>query len=244
MKNLKIFAIALVGMAVLASCDNKNKETVSVATFENISLGADSINSYSTPNVYGWVSGDFGFTTGYSNTYGDYYYNFVVTSQKSNAFSNYTDQYHSAPGGAAAGNNYVVAYQETEGYESTGSSLDITYAKALAVIPGTYVTNTAYTASVIQNGNAYARAFSTDNNDYLKLTFTGYLAGVKMGSVDFYLADFRDGKSIIIKQWTYVDLTDLLIVDKISCKLESTDKGEFGINTPTYFCLDNFGAKN
>ena len=241
MKNFKVLVIALACAGLFAACNNK-KELVNVATFENISLGADTINSYSSTGVQNWVSGDFGFSTGITvSEYGNYYYNYVVSGQKSNVFNDFADQYHSAPGGAAAGNNFVVAYQESEKYLSNGSSLNITYKNALAYIPGTYVTNTAYAASVIKNGNDYARAFK--DGDYFKLTFTGYLVGVPTGSVDFYLADFRDGKSLIVTNWTYVELGDLGIVDEIRCKLESTDVGEYGINTPTYFCLDNFGAK-
>ena len=80
--------------------------------------------------------------------------------------------------------------------------------------------------------------------DYFKLTFTGYMAGVKIGQQEFYLADYRNGKSLIVKEWTYVELgLDLGIVDEIRCELTSTDMTDGSINTPSYFCLDNFGAK-
>ena len=239
MKNLKVLAIALLSVGIFASCEKK-EEVVNVATFENISLGADSINSYPSDGLYNWSSGDFGFSTGVAYE-GTYYYNYVVSGQKSNVYKDFSDQYHSAPGGPVANNNFVVAFQEDPSYLSEGSSLNIKYTGVATVIPGTYVTNTAYAAAVIKNGNDYARAFK--DGDYFKLTFTGYLAGVKLGSVDFYLADFRNGKSLIVKEWTYVELVELTIVDEIRCTLESTDKGDFGMNTPAYFCLDNFGAK-
>jgi len=236
MKNLKFWAVALMCAAVLMGCDKK-EEIVNVATFENISLGADSINSYTSDGLYNWSSGDFGFSTGvaYELTY---YFNYVVSSQKSNTYSDFTDQYHSAPGGAAAGNNFAVAFLDTY---TEGASLDIKYTGAATFIPGTYVTNNAYAATVIKNGNDYARAFEA--GDYFKLTFTGYLLGVKTGSVDFYLADYRNGKSLIVREWTYVELKDLGLVDEIKCTLESTDTGDYGMNTPAYFCLDNFGAR-
>ena len=234
MKNFKVMAIALMCVGIFASCEKK-EEVVNVATFENISLGADSINSYSTDGVQNWSSGDFGFSTGVAYS-GTYYYNYVVSGQQSNVYKDYTDQYHSAPGGAAQGKNFVVAYQEDPSYLSEGSSLTIKYMGFATYLPGTYVTNNAYAADVIKKGNDYGRAFK--DGDYFKLTFTGYLAGVKIGTVEFYLADFRDGKSLIVTNWTYVELKDLGIVDEIRCQLESTDTG-----TPTYFCLDNFGAK-
>ena len=237
MKNLKVMAIALMCVGIFASCEKKDEEKVNVATFENISLGVDSINSYSTDGVQNWSSGDFGFSTGVAYS-GTYYFNYVVSGQKSNAYKDYTDQYHSAPGGAAQGNNFAVAFLDTY---SEGASLNIKYTGFATYLPGTYVTNNAYAASVIKTGNEFSRAFK--DGDYYKLTFTGYLAGVKIGTVDFYLADYRNGKNLIVREWTYVELKDLGIVDEIRCTLESTDNGDYGMNTPAYFCLDNFGAK-
>jgi hypothetical protein len=63
------------------------------------------------------------------------------------------------------------------------------------------------------------------------------------GKVEFYLADFRNGKSLIVKDWTYVDLSSLKLVDRIKCTLTSSDNGDYGMNTPGYFCIDNFGGK-
>ena len=230
-------AVALLSVSLLASCDKKKEEIVNIADFENISLGADSINSYPSDGIQSWSSGDFGFSTGVAYN-GTYYFNYVVSSQKSHAYSSFADQYHSAPGGPVAGNNFAVAFLDTY---TEGASLNILYTGAVTYIPGTYVTNTAYAATVIKEGNDFSRPFA--DGDYFKLTFTGYLLGVKAGHVDFYLADFRNGKSLIVKDWVYVELTDLGFVDEIRCSLESTDVGEYGMNTPAYFCLDNFGAK-
>ena len=242
MKYLKVLAIALLSVGILVSCEKKQEEVVKVATFEEVSLGADTINSYTDAGVYNWISGDFGFTTGMTTSdYGKYYYNYVVSGQQSNVYKDFSDQYHSAPGGAVAGRNFVVAYQEDPSYLSKGSSLNITYSGFATYLPGTYITNTAYAATVIKEGNGFARAFK--DGDYFKLTLTGYLAGVKCGSVEFYLADFRNGKSLIVKEWSYLELTGLGIVDEIRCKLESTDVTNNSMNTPAYFCLDNFGAK-
>ena len=76
MKNLKVMAIALMCVGIFASCEKKDEEKVNVATFENISLGADSINSYSTDGVQNWSSGDFGFSTGVAYE-GTYYFNYL-----------------------------------------------------------------------------------------------------------------------------------------------------------------------
>ena len=61
MKNLKVLAIALLSVGILVSCEKKQEEVVKVATFEEVSLGANTINSYTDAGVYNWISGDFGF---------------------------------------------------------------------------------------------------------------------------------------------------------------------------------------
>ena len=222
---------------LLASCEKKNEEHLNVATFENVSVGEAGYTTYSSDGVNAWTSGDFGFTTGVAYE-GTYYYNFVVTNQTSNTYESYADQYHSAPGGPVAGEKFCVAFQDSY---SEGASLDIKYSGLLNYVPGTYVTNTAYAVNSMTKGDDYAKKF--EEGDWFLLTFQGYLGKVPTGKVEFYLADFRNGKSLIVKDWTYVDLSSLTLVDHITCTLTSSDTGDFGMNTPAYFCIDNFGGK-
>ena len=50
---------------------------------------------------------------------------------------------------------------------------------------------------------------------------------------------FRDGKSYISTSWEIVNLTSLGDkVYKIQMSVDGTDRGEWGINTPTYCCID------
>ena len=58
------------------------------------------------------------------------------------------------------------------------------------------------------------------------------------------MADLRDeAKAYIINDWRYVDLSGLGKVCKLGFALSSTDNGDWGMNTPAYFCFDNFGAE-
>ena len=77
------------------------------------------------------------------------------------------------------------------------------------------------------------------------LTITGYDANDKVtGTKEYYLADLRDAdKAYIINDWRYVDLSSLGKVKKLGFELTSTDNGTYGMNTPAYFCFDNFGAE-
>ena len=64
--------------------------------------------------------------------------------------------------------------------------------------------------------------------------------GESTGTVEFYLADYRDGKADAVSEWTWVDLTSLgPNVSRLEFQLESTDVGDFGMNTPAYFAIDN-----
>ena len=62
------------------------------------------------------------------------------------------------------------------------------------------------------------------------------------GDVTLYLADFRFGdnsQDYIIDAWTAVNLSSLGQVKTLEFSVSSSDTGDFGINTPTYFAIDN-----
>ena len=62
-----------------------------------------------------------------------------------------------------------------------------------------------------------------------------------------FLADFRSANNVqdyILKNWQWVDLSPLGNVDSLVFELKSGDVGSFGINTPTFFCIDNFTTKD
>ena len=86
----------------------------------------------------------------------------------------------------------------------------------------------------MKEGDAYAKKF--DENDWLLITATGYLDDVRVGTAEYYLA--QNGK--IADSWEIFDLSGIGTVDRVLFSLSSSDNGEWGMNTPAYFCLDNF----
>ncbi|MBR6128412.1 MAG: DUF4465 domain-containing protein, partial [Bacteroidaceae bacterium] len=112
-----------------------------------------------------------------------------------------------------------------------------------AVVPGFYITNSSYAYDSMTNGDGSAKKFA--KGDWFKLTITGYDAeDNETGSKEYYLADLRDeAKAFIINDWRYVDLSCLGQVAKLGFALSSSDNGAYGMNTPAYFCFDNFGAE-
>ena len=108
------------------------------------------------------------------------------------------------------------------------------------------VCNATYPALSMLYGDFVGKKFggeSGNDEDYFKLIIKGLDAsGNEISSVDFYLADYRfsdNTKDYIVKKWTTVDLTSLGAVNQITFTFESSDNGSWGINTPTYVCIDD-----
>ncbi len=106
---------------------------------------------------------------------------------------------------------------------------------------GLYVTNSTYAYLSMKNGDGFAKKFAKD--DWFKLEIFGKNAqGTNTPSLEVYLADFRNGKSEILNTWKWINLESLGDVKSLHFKLSSTDMGEFGMNTPSYFCIDGVTA--
>jgi len=128
----------------------------------------------------------------------------------------------------------------------TGAVMKLTGEAAGGLVESFYITNGTYAALSMLNGDGFAKKFggeTGDDPDYFLLTIKKYLDGqLSTDSVDFYLADYRfedNSQDYIVEEWTYVDLTSLGNVDSLLFTMSSTDNGDFGMNTPAYFCIDN-----
>lgn len=112
------------------------------------------------------------------------------------------------------------------------------------------LTNTTYTALSMRDGDSFAKKFggTTGNDaDFLLLIIEGRTAGnVLTGTVPFYLADYRfanNALDYIVNQWTTIDLSTLPAnTTSLTFELTSSDVGMLGINSPTYFALDNLAV--
>lgn len=97
-----------------------------------------------------------------------------------------------------------------------------------------YICQSSNTMKALKEGMSVARPFT--DKDTLALIITGINNQYEeIGeSVVYYLA--VDGK--FNQGWEKVDLSALDACNGLSFRMTSTDKGEWGINTPTYFALD------
>lgn len=219
-----------------------------VATFENLTLAAESYWN-GTDDKLSFVSGQYKFENGhevyvYPEYNYDYCYGFYYTNMTSTTFGGdyTTEQYKSCVGHGADNSANYATYNVNDW---TPKYLEVLGSEDGDVVKGFYVTNaaSAYTAMTTDGIMYGTRKFG--EGDWFMLTVTGYDAeGNTTGTKDFYLADLRDAdKAYIINDWRYVDLSGLGKVKKLGFTMSSSDNGEYGMNTPAYFCVDNVGAE-
>lgn len=208
------------------------------ASFENYTLPTDSFDNGSTGtnefNDAGIISPVF-----WDTAWGGYWAGGWALSNQTDSTREGTDGlYQSITGNAAHGINYLVG--------QNGSELKWPGPGLRFQLWSLSVTNSSYAYHSMKNGDAFAKKFGgADGNDpdYLILNITGKNWGKwSEDTIQFYLADFRfvdNSKDYLISDWQTINISRLNDVDTIHFFLTSSDTGQFGINTPSFFCMDN-----
>lgn len=134
---------------------------------------------------------------------------------------------------------YMVAYYSP--YMSR-RSIDLVFAEGKSYdLQGVYLNNNSYPYYCMEYGDAFARAFT--NGDDFTLTIHGVSADGSEKTMDVSLGSYTNGDLTINRGWRYVDLTPLGTVNELYFTMASTDSGDWGMNTPGYFCLDKLMVK-
>jgi hypothetical protein len=225
---------------VWGACCKAPAQTVS--NFENLSL---------TPGAF-WDGSDFsgGFTSGnaffpnvyvYDSLYGGYWdRGFAYSNMKDSTTAGFMNMYSARP---------ATGYGSSEKYAigQDGAVIELTGNAAGKAVFGLYVTNSTYAALSMRDGDMFAKKFggpTGDDPDWFRLSITGYEGYSPIAdTVHFYLADYRfvdNGMDYIVEDWRWVDLTPLGNLDSVFFFLSSSDIGVYGMNTPPFFCIDNF----
>lgn len=199
-------------------------------SFQNLGLAAES--------YWNGSEGSGGFTIEKASFNNNYNADWGIWSGF--AYSNITDietagwlnQYSAYTiGGSNPQNIYALAYV-------MGDDASITFSRSVN-LKSMYVTNSTYAFLAMRDGDAYSKKFEA--GDWFMLTINVYnSSNENIGSFNIYLADMRGDSSYIIDTWTNVDLSTLENVSKLVFYLSSSDIGEWGMNTPAYFCMDDF----
>jgi hypothetical protein len=231
MKKISFFllALCLASTTFFTSCTENDDEQTATINFDDVTL-TDSIlktTSFTSDNM----TFQNYFTDAGSYTYWN---GFACSAKKNKTTAGYTNELSVYANGGASGNNFGVFY-----YSAYGSTAYCSFANnAEYKVKELKVNNNTYTYLSMKNGDAVCKKFVS--GDWFKLTVLGYnSSGVKTDSVDYYLADFRNGKSYICSNWTSVNLEKLGKINKMTFKFSSSDNGDYGMNTPSYVCVDD-----
>ncbi|MFM9944691.1 MAG: DUF4465 domain-containing protein [Bacteroidia bacterium] len=214
----------------------QNEMRTNVSTFDVVSLKTNGHYNGSDQKGGFW-NGHFYYRNSYDTAWKSWS-GIAVSNNTDTVTNSFTNEYSSITGGGINGTkNYAVCY--------IGGTIKCEKPTKLT---GFYVTNTTYTYRDIKAGSAFSKKFggTTGNDkDWYRIKIMSYSGGVKSDSLRFYLADFQNddnSKDYILKDWTWVDLESFKISDSLVLTFESSDVGQFGINTPTYVAIDDFNT--
>ena len=197
--------------------------------------GADSAGGFSAAGL--------SFNNEYNPSYGSWT-GWAYSNTTDVTTRGYLNQYSSFTGGGAVeSDTYLV------GYAYSGFSVPTITRDPSQVGPFSSldITNTTYAALSMREGDSFgAKKFggaSGDDPDFFILTIEGFDAnGLSIGSVEFPLADFRfadQSLDYIVDVWSSVDVSSIGDATTLTFGLVSSDIGQYGMNTPGYFALDN-----
>ncbi|GAB4138132.1 MAG: DUF4465 domain-containing protein [Thermogutta sp.] len=235
-------AVAL-AVALAATLGGTRASPAGTVDFEDLSLNPDSYWNGSPNNgTNTFSSGGFTFYNTFDNSWGvDVWSGFAYSNKTDTTTPGFVNQYSAAAGSGAGGSaNYAVSF-----VDAWGTPPRIEVPEGLSLVSAA-VTNTTYAYLSMRDGDAFAKKFggaSGDDPDWFKLTILGKdVTDNLIASVEFYLADFRfsdNALDYILNTWAVVDLSPIASARILEFALDSSDVGQWGMNTPAYFALDN-----
>jgi hypothetical protein len=259
--------VALVTLLVGAA----NPAWAEIVDFEELSTAGGPYNGASAYTGPGsntdFTSGGATFHNAYEPTYGSWggwAYANVALPVDPVALSqpDYTYQYNAAaPSGgidpatplSTKPSTYAVAYQDP--FTPTTPTITLPAGEHPVSVQ---VTNSTYTALSMVKDDGYSHLFSGPNADnnfqgsWFLMTITGYANNQSVGTVDFYLADYRSAdpaQHYIVQNWTNVNLGSLHDATSLTFTFTSSDHAPgdpspYGILTPTYAAIDDLSLTN
>jgi hypothetical protein len=204
------------------------------ATFDDLGLGATSFEN-GAGLAGGYISGGIFFENDYEPLYESFrgYAASTMTDATTPGFGNQFSNITGSGAGGSAG--YGIAYLSGRIVLPTPT-----------IVLGAEFTNTTYAALSMTFGDAFAKQFggATGNDeDFFRLLIEGIDdGGGSTGTVELMLADYRfldNSQDFILDEWVFLNLSGLGVVSELQFSFQSSDVGDFGINTPQYFAIDN-----
>lgn len=197
-----------------------------------------------------WESSGVGLSSSYSEVQNppgtfayDFWNGFAISNVEDTTTPGNGNQYAAITGGGfefgegvVPGSNYGIVYNPSEG------SAEVAIPSDLGGLQGVMITNTTYAYLAMQEGDGFAKEFA--QGDWFQL----YIIALdeddnQIGTASIFLADFRSSNSddhYILEDWEFVRLDHFGdATASLRFQLYSSDNGDFGMNTPAYFAVDN-----
>jgi hypothetical protein len=240
-RSLIVVAISFsLGMAV-SSCkkddDKKEQKTVvDAVTFEDFNLGEEGYYNGSD-GLGGFTLGNLIFKNTYNAEWGSWS-GFAVSDRSDTITPDFSNQYSSIAGsGAGPSLKYAVLYSYSE---------DTIVLIKPALITNLAVSNTTYAYYSMKNGNQFSKKFggeSGNDPDWFALHISAVdSTGLRRDFNAIPLADFTyddHSQDYISNKWEYYNLEAAGYIKYLIFSFSSSDTSSYGINTPTYVCIDN-----
>lgn len=239
MKKIYFLASALLAVTTLkAQFTTVDFEELPLPALDTFYTGEDGAGFFESQDV---TFGNFYEETSWGYSWSGFAYS-NMTDETTAGFDN---QYSAFAGSGANGSEKYAIYYSTD---------TVTFNNFAVSFGNVAITNTTYAGISMRDGDAFAKQFGspngadgepdgTEGEDYFFVTIYGW--DQQWGLVDttvIYLADYRsadENDHYILKEWGNFDLSNLDGSKYLTFNLTSSDVGEWGMNTPVYFAMDN-----
>ncbi len=211
-----------------------------VETFESLFMGSDSVND-GRAGTEVFIFSNFAFPVIWDTTYDYWSAGWAASTSMDSSTRGSDGLYDVANGTVPSGMHYLVGQQ--------ASTITVTHDQDKYTRPVSLkIALNTYAYHSIKSGDQFAKQFGGNDGtdpDYFILKIFGMDKNTKaLDSIEFALADYRfddNNKDYIIFDWTSIDLTafDNMELQSMTFILSSSDEGSFGINTPTFFVIDD-----
>ncbi len=207
-----------------------------VIDFEELSLEPES--SWNGSDLNG------SFTSKYFTFYNvfdpdwSYWEGFAYTNETDNTTYSWENMYSSAAGGGALGSENYATFYAGGFYSASGISIDRDIAPE--TISGMYVCLNANASLYMEDIDYYE-----NEQHWFKLIIKAINSDLDFAMErEIILADYRFNSlpGYKIDNWQYIDLTWIENADSLYFEFQSSDIGDWGINTPTYLCIDEINS--
>lgn len=246
----KIYLLAAVLINAVSFAQNVSFENITIGNSEDYWNGSDysgtenPAGTFSSSNSEDYFQFNTVFDTTWGAAYGYWASGWSFSNQTSDTLTNLNGQYSSYAGGASDSSQYAIGQQNSKIYRIPSYNF----------FESIEISNSNYSAHSMLNGDQFAKQFggsSGNDPDWFLLTIYAYNDVDQIyDSVEVYLADYRfsnNSQDYIVKDWITVDISSLEMADYLEFVMTSSDVGTWGMNTPSFFAIDNltyFSAAN